>query len=609
MECGIEGPIVITRNGKAAAVLLVPYDDDDLERLLLGRSPRFQALFNRSRRSIEAGEGLSEKDFWKAVRQRGQEREGKTRRPANREVDGSGLAIQPVRESTTTVAGFPENFGNRRHPRRYYPCRKGRVQSAGGAIHGEAIRRAGPAAGPDAVQPGRHRRADRRAAPGAVRDRPGRGGRAGLRGPGRAARADGPARLPGRPARPARRAGRVPGHVPRPGPARPARSGCGTRWAPGCIGSPAGSRVRARSTAARRREHERRAAEARPDDGPGRGLDDEPDGRCSTRRSTGCRSATACRWCSATSRACTHEQAARHLGWPVGTVKSRLTERPGTLAGPARPPRRRPGGRLGEDQMATTGAVGLRGGAGRPGGGHGPGRVPDRGRCGRNDGRGGPGHGRPVDGRSTEHHVRDTDQVRPAGLRTDRRRGRRGRAAGGPRPPRASDPRPANAGATGSVAASPADSEDDGTVVAREMAGVELGLWRTRCSQLREQVNDRAPVEESHYETRSSRGESIGREVIEHARQAHMLAREAYLEKARELASRRRRVVKLEEPREADREASADVAPGGDRDRRSESAHEAARHRRGGRLDRHGRGLQAVREGRRGPQATHRRSR
>ena len=57
-ECGIEGPIVITRNGKAVAVLLVPYDDDDLERLLLGRSPRFQAMLNRSRRSIEEGEGL-----------------------------------------------------------------------------------------------------------------------------------------------------------------------------------------------------------------------------------------------------------------------------------------------------------------------------------------------------------------------------------------------------------------------------------------------------------------------------------------------------------------------------------------------------------------------
>ena len=69
-ECGTEGPIVITRNGKTAAVLLVPSDDDDLERLLLGRSPRFQALLDRSRRSIVQGKGLSEEAFWEAVRDR-----------------------------------------------------------------------------------------------------------------------------------------------------------------------------------------------------------------------------------------------------------------------------------------------------------------------------------------------------------------------------------------------------------------------------------------------------------------------------------------------------------------------------------------------------------
>ena len=73
-ECVAEGPIVITRNGKAVAVLLVPNDDDDLERLLLGRSPRFQAMLNRSRQSIKEGESLSEEDFWKAVRKRAQER-------------------------------------------------------------------------------------------------------------------------------------------------------------------------------------------------------------------------------------------------------------------------------------------------------------------------------------------------------------------------------------------------------------------------------------------------------------------------------------------------------------------------------------------------------
>ena len=66
-QCETEGPIVITRNGKAAAVLLAPRDEEDLEGLLLARSPRFQALLARSRKSIQAGKGTSSKDFWKAV--------------------------------------------------------------------------------------------------------------------------------------------------------------------------------------------------------------------------------------------------------------------------------------------------------------------------------------------------------------------------------------------------------------------------------------------------------------------------------------------------------------------------------------------------------------
>ena len=51
-------------------MLVVPYDDDDLERLLLGRSPQFRSLLDRSRQSIKAGKGLSEKAFWEAVGKR-----------------------------------------------------------------------------------------------------------------------------------------------------------------------------------------------------------------------------------------------------------------------------------------------------------------------------------------------------------------------------------------------------------------------------------------------------------------------------------------------------------------------------------------------------------
>lgn len=62
-----EGPIVITRNGKAVAVLIAPIDDDDLESLLLSRSPRLQAILQQSRQSIKAGRGLTAEAFWETV--------------------------------------------------------------------------------------------------------------------------------------------------------------------------------------------------------------------------------------------------------------------------------------------------------------------------------------------------------------------------------------------------------------------------------------------------------------------------------------------------------------------------------------------------------------
>ena len=69
-EAGNSGPVVITRNGRAVAVLLAPSDDDDLERLLLSRSPRFRALLSKARSSIEAGQGIGHAEFWKGASDR-----------------------------------------------------------------------------------------------------------------------------------------------------------------------------------------------------------------------------------------------------------------------------------------------------------------------------------------------------------------------------------------------------------------------------------------------------------------------------------------------------------------------------------------------------------
>ncbi len=53
-------------------------DFDDLERLMLGRWPRFQALLDRSQQSIKEGKGLPEAAFWDAVRKRAKERKAAT---------------------------------------------------------------------------------------------------------------------------------------------------------------------------------------------------------------------------------------------------------------------------------------------------------------------------------------------------------------------------------------------------------------------------------------------------------------------------------------------------------------------------------------------------
>lgn len=62
-----DGPVIVTRNGKAVAVLLAVSDDDELERLVLAHSPRFQALLEKSRRQIEKTGGIPHDDFWREV--------------------------------------------------------------------------------------------------------------------------------------------------------------------------------------------------------------------------------------------------------------------------------------------------------------------------------------------------------------------------------------------------------------------------------------------------------------------------------------------------------------------------------------------------------------
>jgi len=58
------------RRGKVAAILLAPKNNEDLERLILAHSRRFQTLLEKSRRSVRAGKGVPHDEFWKTVAQR-----------------------------------------------------------------------------------------------------------------------------------------------------------------------------------------------------------------------------------------------------------------------------------------------------------------------------------------------------------------------------------------------------------------------------------------------------------------------------------------------------------------------------------------------------------
>ena len=69
-------PVVITRNGKAVAAIVPLADEDDLERLMLGYSPRLRASLAAARGRLAAGAGVPHEEFWKAVESQSGKRRG-----------------------------------------------------------------------------------------------------------------------------------------------------------------------------------------------------------------------------------------------------------------------------------------------------------------------------------------------------------------------------------------------------------------------------------------------------------------------------------------------------------------------------------------------------
>ena len=67
LKASRDGPIIVTRKGRPVAVLLSMEDEDELERLILAYSPKFQAILADARREIQEGKGIPHEEFWEAV--------------------------------------------------------------------------------------------------------------------------------------------------------------------------------------------------------------------------------------------------------------------------------------------------------------------------------------------------------------------------------------------------------------------------------------------------------------------------------------------------------------------------------------------------------------
>jgi prevent-host-death family protein len=67
LKASEEGPVVVTRNGKPVAVLLSMEDEDELERLILAYSPKFQSLLQKAKKEVQERGGIAHKDFWQDI--------------------------------------------------------------------------------------------------------------------------------------------------------------------------------------------------------------------------------------------------------------------------------------------------------------------------------------------------------------------------------------------------------------------------------------------------------------------------------------------------------------------------------------------------------------
>ncbi len=67
LKASEQGPVVVTKNGKPVAILLSIKDEDEIERMVLAHSPKFQGILDIAEQQIRDGKGMKHDDFWREI--------------------------------------------------------------------------------------------------------------------------------------------------------------------------------------------------------------------------------------------------------------------------------------------------------------------------------------------------------------------------------------------------------------------------------------------------------------------------------------------------------------------------------------------------------------
>jgi prevent-host-death family protein len=67
LKASEEGPVVVTKNGKPVALLLSMKDEEEIERMVLAYSPKFQRIIQLAEQQIRDGKGIDHEDFWREI--------------------------------------------------------------------------------------------------------------------------------------------------------------------------------------------------------------------------------------------------------------------------------------------------------------------------------------------------------------------------------------------------------------------------------------------------------------------------------------------------------------------------------------------------------------